>query len=374
MLASPDNGVPVLTSDTARRRRLWMPLFIAAVVGVLVMLLVGTTSTGPIVGSGSTLAQPLIERSAVSYRYAASADNPARPRQTGGDWVLDGSGVEYEPVGSMGGIMRLSNPDVDFAVSDYPLSAQALGELKAVQFPIAIGSVALAHNLDVDIQLDAATTAKVFLGTIRRWNDPAIAQLNPGVQLPDLEIAPVHRSDGSGSTFGLTRWLAASSPEWAQGPGAGSLVKWPDGVGTAAERSGGVLRAVADKKGALTYAEPGQARRAGLKVVRIGSGDRGALPDTAGMRAALSGMDWSGDGHYVDLQPRADATAAYPMTVAIYAVVRRDHKDRRRTLDYLSYVIEKYDASAEELGYLPLPQEAATAVQAYWAKNLDDKR
>ena len=189
VLGSPDNGVPVLRSDEARRRRLVMPLFISVLVALLALgLWWNRGNDSQPVGAGSTLAAPLIERSTADYRNAMSADNPDRPAETGGDWVLDSSGgIDYEKVGSMGGIMRLSDPEVGFAVSDYPLSSKALADLQAGQFPVAAGALALVHDLDLagrPLRLDAATVAAIYLGTITRWDDPAIDALNPGTSLP----------------------------------------------------------------------------------------------------------------------------------------------------------------------------------------------
>ena len=187
--------------------------------------------------------------------------------------MLDGSGIQYEPVGSLGGVMRLADPEVDFAVTDYPLSAEALTRLGAVQFPIALGAVAVVHNLDLPageaLRLDAPTVARIYLGQITRWNDPAITALNPGIALPDLAINAVHRSDGSGSTYGFTGYLSAGSPEWAAGPGSGTEIKWPAGAG--AERTGGLIDAVRGTPGSIGYVEQGQAQRAGLRIAALGN-------------------------------------------------------------------------------------------------------
>jgi phosphate transport system substrate-binding protein len=373
VLGSPDDGVPVLRTRSGRLRSIVMPLVILSVIGVVTLLLAGRGQETKIIGSGSTLAQPLIERSAVAFRDTQLADNPSRAAQTGNDWVLDGSGIQYEPVGSLGGVQRLTDPEVDFAVTDYPLSADALTRLEAVQFPIALGAVTVVHNLDLpagqDLRLDAPTVALVYLGQITRWNDPAIAALNPGSTLPDVAINVVHRSDGSGSTYGLTRYLTAGSPDWAAGPGTAADISWPAGAG--AERSGGLIDAVRNTPGSIGYVEQGQAQRAGLRIAALGNGTgQFALPGGPTMLAAVADHDWSGrDGYVTPLTVAADPQA-YPMTVAIHAVVKRSPEfaqDTRRTLNYLGFLMESYDGGAQDLGYLPLPQPAAQAVQAYWA-------
>ena len=373
MLGSPDDGVPVLRTRSGRLRSIVMPLLILSVVGVVALLLAGRGQQTQITGAGSTLAQPLIERSAAAFRDAQTADRADRPSQTGNDWVLDGSGIQYEPVGSLGGVQRLSDPENDFAVTDYPLSAEALDQLAAVQFPIALGAVTVVHNLDLpagqDLRLDAPTVARLYLGQITAWNDPAIAALNPGGALPDTPVTVVHRSDGSGSTYGLSRYLAAGSPDWAAGPGTGAEISWPTGTGT--ERSGGMIEAVRGTPGSIGYVEQGQAQRAGLRIAALGNGSGGfVLPSGPTMLAAVADHDWSGRDGYVTPLSVAGDPQAYPMTVAIHAVVKRSPEfaqDTERTLRYLRFLMEDYDGGAQDLGYLPLPQPAAQAVQAYWA-------
>ena len=289
--------------------------------------------------------------------------------------MLDGSSIDYEPVGSLGGILRLADPEVDFAISDYPLSAAALGERELVQFPIALGAIAVVHNLDLPaertLQLDAPTLAGLYSGQIRRWDDPAVTALNPGVTLPDLPVNAVHRTDGSGSTMGFTAYLAGGSRDWAAGPGSNSLVEWPAGVGVGAERSSGLISAVQATPGSLGYAEQGQAERAGLRLAGLrNAAGRATLPSPASMAAATAEHDWSGADHYADPLTMAGSAETYPMTVAVYAVTRRAPEaeaDTRRTLRYLAFVLDSYDGTAEDLGYLPLPAAAADAVKTYWA-------
>lgn len=373
MLGSADDGVPVLRTRSGRLRGILMPLLIVIVVGLAALLLAGRGQQTQIIGTGSTLAQPLIERSAAAFRSARAADNPSRAVQTGNDWVLDGSGIQYEPVGSLGGIMRLADPEVDFAVSDYPLSTDGLAQLGAAQSPIALGAVAIVHNLDLPagqtLRLDARTVARIYLGQTTRWNDPTITALNPGLALPKLDITAVHRSDGSGSTYEFTGYLSDGSPDWAAGPRTGDTINWP--AGTGAERSGGLIEAVRGRPGSIGYVEQGQAQRAGLRIAALGNAaGQFTMPGAGTMLAAVASHDWSGRDDYVTPLSAADEPQAYPMTVAIYAVLKRKpefRQDTERTLRYLAFVMEEYDGAAQDLGYLPLPPAAAQAVQAYWA-------
>lgn len=376
MLGAPDAGVPITRSGAARWRRIIMPVLILAVIGAIALLLAGRGQQTAIQGAGSTLAQPLIERSVIAFRNAQAADDPSRPDQTGGDWVLNGAGIEYEPVGSLGGIMRLSDPEVDFAVSDYPLSSDGLKELAVAQFPIALGAIAVAYNLDLpqgsELRLDANTLAAIYLGEITRWNDPRIAALNPGVELPDTAVTVVHRSDGSGSTRGFTGFLSAGSPKWAAGPGTGTEIDWPTGTG--AERTEGVIDKVRDTAGAVGYIEYGQAQRAGLEVVAL-SNTSGAFvrPSPEAIAASAASHDWSGKDNYVTSLAAAADKQAYAATVAIYVMVKRDpqfEQQTERTMGYLRFLLNDFGDGAEELGYVPLPASATQSVENYWTAAL----
>lgn len=378
MLSSPEVGVPVLRTRQARIRSIVFPIIIACAVAALILLLTTFSGRPGLTGGGSTLAQPLLQQAAAAFRESVAADDPNNPQNTALDWVVEGSGIDYEPVGSMGGILRLQEGQTDFAVSDYPLSEQSLNEFGLAQFPIAIGAVAVVHNLDLPgatpLRLDAASLARIYLGQITRWNDPALTAQNPGVALPDLAITPVHRSDGSGSTFGFTAYLAAEQG-WAQGPGQGPLITWPTGPG--AERSGGLLQTVAATAGALGYADPGQAAAAGLSVAALKNTAGGyTQPGADTMRAAIEGEQWSSAAQFAAPLTSSSSPQAYPVTVAIYAMVSRAQDkvtDRRRVLGFLTYLIEDYDTGTQALGYLPLPANAAKAVRDYWASSLDHR-
>lgn len=376
MLGAPDAGVPIVRSGAARWRRIIMPVLVLAVIGAIALLLAGRGQQTAIQGAGSTLAQPLIERSVIAFRNAQAADDPTRPDQTGSDWVLNGSGIEYEPVGSLGGIMRLSDPEIAFAVSDYPLSADGLKELAVAQFPIALGAIAVAYNLDLpdgaELRLDAETLAAIYLGEITRWNDQRIGALNPGVRLPDTAVSVIHRSDGSGSTRGFTGFLSEGSPQWAAGPGMGTEIEWPTGTG--AERTEGVIDKVHDTAGAIGYVEYGQAQRAGLEVVALAN-KSGAFvrPSPEAIAASAASHDWSGQDNYVTSLAAADDKQAYAATVAIYVMVKRDpqfEQQTERTMSYLRFLLNDFGDGAEELGYVPLPPAATQSVENYWTSAL----
>ena len=251
MLTTTPDGVPTLEPKHLVRRRFVMSLGFVAIVGSIFALVADRGSSDRIIGSGSTFAMPLIQRMAVVYQDAKSGDS---------DWVTGSAGVDYEPVGSLSGIMRLKDPEVDFAIADYPLSAEAASELGVVQFPIVIGSISPVYNLPEQkepLRFTAPLLAAVYGGKVAVWSDPAIAAVNPGRTLPDTRIVVVHRADGSGSTLNWTAYLSSGSEEWKAGFGSATTVRWPTGVDVrGGDRMAETVKAT---PGAIGYLETGQA-------------------------------------------------------------------------------------------------------------------
>jgi phosphate transport system substrate-binding protein len=241
------------------RRRLAALAAIAALWSLL-----SPAAAEPVRGAGSTFAYPAIARWSQGFQAALKGE----------DFVSTESGVDYEPVGSLAGTMRLAQPEVDFAATDVPLPADDLKRFDLVQFPLVMGGVAVAANLPGigrdGLRLDARTLAGIFSGRITAWNDPAVAAVNPGAMLPALPIRVVTRSDGSGTTLNFTRYLAQRDAEWKRTIGSDTLVKFP--VGESREGTGRVLRHVQDTPGAIAYVEYGQARRTNLAIAAIENG------------------------------------------------------------------------------------------------------
>ncbi|MGZ2424233.1 phosphate ABC transporter phosphate-binding protein [Rhizobium laguerreae] len=213
---------------------------LAAVVGSL--FIAPAAMAEPIRGAGSTFAAPIIAKWAEIYEKARMDDGDF----SSPDWTVD-----YELVGSLAGLMRLDQPELDFAATDVPVSHDELLKHGRQQFPIVLGSVAIAVNLDgIDkgrINLTGPLLANIYLGKIQSWADPAIKAINPEISLPDQKISPVSRKDGSGTTFMFTEFLSSASPEWKAAHGADTLIAWP--VGTSVEGTGDLIRAVQATKG-----------------------------------------------------------------------------------------------------------------------------
>lgn len=318
-------------------------------------------------GSGSTFAFPIISAWTKSFlEYRAG----------GTDFVIDDLGVDYEPIGSLGGIMRLAQPDIDFAASDAPLPPEELAKRDLVQFPIVIGGLAAAVNLDGvqsgRLKLTGDVIARIYLGKIIKWSDPALAELNPDITLPDLPIAVIHRSDGSGSTLTWTRYLSAANPDWKSGPGSDTLIEWPAGIG--AEGTSGMLNAVQGSKGSIGYVEHGQAARLGLSVAQLGNGSGAFIAPSAEIFAkTAAAANWDpARGFYLQLTD-VQAADAYPLTAATFALMHRTERSAartRRTLFFLSYALERGGLDAAALGYVPLPAALVEKVKNYWHEAL----
>lgn len=320
----------------------------------------------PIQGAGSTFAAPIIARWAQVYRTA---------RTDGGDFTSGDWNVDYEPVGSTAGMMRLMQPETDFAASDAPLPAAELRRRGLVQFPIVLGGIAPVVNLDGvapgKLRLTGGLIADIYLGKVRTWADPALKALNPDVALPDLPIAVVHRRDGSGSTLNWTEFLSAHSDEWKSKVGSDTIVKWP--VGSGAEGSSGVIRKVRETKGAIGYVEFGQVARAGLSDAAVGN-RAGAFvrPTLAAIQAAAAAADWDGAPDFALSLTDAKGQDAYPITVVTFAQIHaigRSAARTRRTLGFFKMALERGGADAEALGYAPLPDALVGQVTAYWARS-----
>lgn len=337
---------------------------VLALAVLIATLIPGTPASAQrIQGSGSTFAQPVI---------GAWKESFLRKRADGSDFVVDDLGVDYEPVGSLGGIMRLAQPDIDFAASDAPLSPGELDKRDLAQFPVVIGGLAVAANLEGvapgQLRLSGDLLARIYLGKIARWNDPAIAAVNPGVALPDLEIVPTHRSDGSGSTLTFTHYLAGSNADWKAGPGSDTLIQWP--AGQAVEGTGGMIAAVKSIRGAIAYMEYGQAEREGLNLAQL-SNRSGAFiaPSPEAFSATAADANWEpAKGFYLQLAD-LDTAQAYPLAAATFVLMHKTQRSSartRRTLFFLSHALEEGGKDASALGYVPLPGATVEKVKTYW--------
>jgi phosphate transport system substrate-binding protein len=368
MLASQDDGGSVILKPWSIGRRIAVASIAVLGIGFLVFATAGSDEEGRLSGAGSTLVNPILQRVSTAYQGFLAADrvDVVNLEGSSNDWTAGATALDYDPVGSIGGLVRLSDPTVDFAATEVPVSPDDLAARGLVQFPLINGAAAPVINLDLGgaaLTLDADTLAAIFAGTITAWTDPAITALNPGVELPDLPIAVRHRSDGSGTTWTLTGYLARSSA-WTFGQAA--QIDWPTGEG--AEGNRGVIAAVLEVPGAIGYAEVGQATRAGLGIVQLvnGAGEVVApTPET--IRAAVATGTWTAAGGV----STAAATSGgdWPMAATVYVVVRRDERSAQteRLLTFFRYFYAEAPRVGDALGYVALPPALVAEVEAHWA-------
>ena len=312
-------------------------------------------------GAGATFPYPI---------YAKWAD--AYKKETG-------VGLNYQSIGSGAGIKQIKAKTVTFGASDAPLSGILLDESGLVQFPMVMGGIVPVVNIDGiksgDLVLDGPTLAKIFLGEIKTWNDPAIAKLNPSVKLPSQPIAVVHRSDGSGTTYNFTYYLAEVSPEWKSKVGFNTSVEWLVGVSIGAKGNEGVANNVAQTKGSIGYVEYAYAKQNKLTYTKMVNKDgKTVAPTSATFQAAAANANWSSVPGYGVILANQPGAESWPMSAATWILLYKKPQDAAATAEALKFFAWAYDKGdmAEELDYIPMPQNVVDSVKKAWADEVKD--
>ena len=322
---------------------------------------IGSAAAADITGAGATFPYPI---------YAKWAD--AYKKETG-------IGVNYQSIGSGGGIKQITAKTVDFGASDMPLKPEDLEKGGLVQFPTVVGGAVPVVKLKGiepgQLKLDGATLGDIFLGKIRKWDDPAIAKLNPGVKLPATAISVVHRSDGSGTTFLWTNYLSKVSAEWKSKVGEGTAVNWPSGVG--GKGNEGVASYVQRIEGAIGYVEYAYALQNRMAYAQVKNrAGHFVSPSTASFKAAAAGADWGkAPGMYLILTD-APGAQSWPIAGATFILMHKTQdkpESAREVLKFFSWAYAKGDAMAEHLDYVPMPEGVVKLIQASWKSNLKDR-
>jgi phosphate transport system substrate-binding protein len=289
-----------------------------------------------------------------------------------------GIGLNYQSVGSRAGIRQILARQVVFAASDLPLQSADLERDGLVQFPAVMGGAIPIVNIEGvkagDLALDGAVLAKIFLGEIKSWNDPAIQRLNPYVRLPAQPIVAVHRSDASATTYVLTHYLSKVSTDWRTKVGADTAVEWRGGIG--AKGNDGVANAVARTKGAIGYAEYAYAKHDKLVFVRLVNRDgRAVAPTTASLMAAAANANWEATPGFGLILTDMPGAESWPLTSASFIVMPKQPEDAaatREALKFLAWAFAKGDRLATELLYVPMPDNVVGAIQRLWAAEIRD--
>lgn len=283
-----------------------------------------------------------------------------------------GHRVNYQSIGSGGGIAQIKAATVDFGSSDAPLKPEELDASKLVQFPSVMGGIVPAFNVPGitanQLKLDGATLANIYLGKISKWNDPAIAALNPGLALPDLRITVVHRSDGSGTTFNFVNYLSKVSPEWQSKVGEGTSVRWPTGVG--GKGNEGVTAYVKQIKGGIGYIELSYALTNNIAYAAMKNAD-GAIvqASNASIQAAAASADWANAKDFYLVLTNAPGKDSWPIAATNFILMQSTPKDAGRNTqarEFFTWVYANGDESATKLGYVPLPDALVAQIEAYW--------
>ena len=271
--------------------------------------------------------------------------------------------INYQSIGSGGGIQQVKSGTIDFGASDAPLSDNDMAQMTPViQIPESAGPICVTYNLEglqKPLQLSSDALAGIFLGTITSWQDPAVKKDNLGQTLPNTKIIVVHRAESSGTTAAFTTYLAAVSPEWAQQVNKGTAVKWPTGLG--AKGSEGVTGQVKQVPGAISYVELTYATQNKLPVAAIkNQGGKYVLPSTAGTTAAIEAFkdQLAQDARTPIANPPASAPDAYPISTLTFLIIPKDGKDvpkRTALKQFIVYVVTDGQQAASGLNYAPLP-------------------
>ena len=331
-----------------------------AAAGMLAAVAFAPANAADISGAGATFPYPI---------YAKWAD--AYKKETG-------NGLNYQSIGSGGGIKQIKAKTVTFGASDAPLPGKELDEAGLAQFPMVMGGIVPVVNLDGvkpgDLVIDGPTLAKIFLGEITKWNDPLIAKLNGSVKLPDQAIALVHRSDGSGTTFNFTYYLSDVNADWKSKVGTNTAVQWPAGIG--AKGNEGVANNVANTKGSIGYVEYAYALQNKLTYTKmVNKSGKTVSPTSEAFQAAAANADWKSQPGFGVILANEPGDKSWPMTAATWILVYKQPTDAAATgeaLKFFAWAYKNGAKMAEELDYVPMPAKTVSDIPKYWASEIKD--
>ncbi|WP_194712467.1 phosphate ABC transporter substrate-binding protein PstS [Noviherbaspirillum soli] len=329
-------------------------------VAVGAVVLAASAHAADITGAGATFPYPIYAKWAEAYKKAT------------------GTGLNYQSIGSGGGIKQIKAKTVDFGASDMPLAAEELNKEGLLQFPAIMGGVVPVVNLEGvaagQLKLTGPVLADIYLGKITKWNAADIAALNPGVKLPDADITVVHRADGSGTSFLWTDYLSKTSPDFKSTVGAGTAVKWPVGVG--GKGNEGVAANVQRMKGAIGYVEYAYAKKNNIAHAQLKNRDgQFVQPDDETFKAAAANAEWSKTpGMAVVLTDQAGKNA-WPVTGASFILMHRSQADSakgREVLKFFDWAYREGGAMAAELDYVAMPPAVVKQVADLWKGEVKD--
>lgn len=327
--------------------------------GALITFADVRSQAAEITGAGSTAIYPVLAKWAEAYK------------------AKTGTSINYQSIGSGGGIAQIKAKTVQFGATDKPLESAELVKEHLIQFPaIVIGIVPVVNLPGVDggkLALDGTTLADIYLGKVTMWNDPEIAALNGGMTLPAQKISVVHRSDGSGTTFNFTDYLSKVSPDWKSKVGEGTAVNWPAGVG--GKGNAGVAAYVQQIPGSIGYVEFAYAEENHMPSARMKNADGEVLaPTRDGFQAAAASADWAHAKDFLIILTNQPGKQSWPITGATWLLMRSDvnQAENKTVIDFATWFLTDAKAIeiANDLNYVALPTSTATVIEGYWKAEL----
>lgn len=311
-----------------------------------------------ITGAGATFPYPIYAKWAEAYK------------------AKTGIGMNYQSIGSGGGIKQIKAKTVDFGASDKPLKPEELEKDGLTQFPAVMGGVVPVINVDGikegELKLSGALLADIFLGKIKKWNDPAIAAMNKGVALPASDITVVHRSDGSGTTFLFANYLSKVSPEWKEKVGADASVAWP--VGTGGKGNEGVANFVKQIKGSIGYVESAYAKQNKMNYSQLQNKDGVfVLPTEDNFKAAAGNANWEKAPGFYEILTEQPGKNSWPITGATFILMHKSQANpaqAAQVLKFFEWAYSNGDTMALDLDYIPMPDNVVKLIQNSWKGNI----
>jgi len=327
------------------------------------LAIAGSAAAADITGAGATFPYPIYAKWAEAYK------------------AKSGSGLNYQSIGSGGGIQQIKNKTVDFGATDMPLSGADLTAAGLVQFPMVMGGIVPAINVkgieSGKLKLTGPILADIYLGKIKRWSDPEIAKINTGMKLPEQAISVVYRSDGSGTTFNFTYYLSQVSPEWKTKVGSNTAVEWPVGLG--GKGSEGVTNFVKNTDGSIAFVESAYVIQNKLNYALVANKD-GAypVPNNASFQAAAAGADWKSVPGFGVILANQAGKESWPMTAATFILMYQTTDKAANAAEALKFFDWSYREGgklAEGLDYVPFPKPVVDQIEASWSviKGTDGK-
>lgn len=330
----------------------------AAIIGLAVAQ---AANAAEISGAGATFPYPIYAKWAEAYKAAT------------------GTNMNYQSIGSGGGINQIEAKTVDFGASDMPLKPEDLEKNHLTQFPAIMGGEVMLVNLPGlekgQMTLDGPTVANIYLGHITKWNDAAIAKLNPGLKLPNTDIAVVYRSDGSGTTFNFTDYLSKVSPEWKEKVGENTSVQWPV-TGLGGKGNEGVSAMASRTVGAIGYVEYAYALQNNLVYTKlINKAGKALMPNAETFQAAAKNADWKNAAGFYLLLTDQPGDQSWPITASSFILLQKQQdkpQNAKAVLDFFSWSFKNGAKMASDLDYVAMPPAVVSLIEESWKQNVKD--